>query len=51
MPVGGSKPEVIAHRTPLDEFLGIVVLEREGIPGLGTFVLDDRDLGEVAHDY
>jgi hypothetical protein len=51
MPVGGRKPEVIAHWAPLDQFLGVVVFESQGIPGLRTFVLDDRNIGEVAHGF
>jgi len=47
MPIGGSETQVIAHRLSLDQLIGVVVFEGEGIFGFGTLVGDLRNAGEV----
>jgi len=50
VPVNDGKPEVIAHRFALDEFVGIVVFEGERVFRLRAFVRDLADIGECAHE-
>ena len=47
MPVSGRKTQVIAHRLALDELVGVVMFESEGIFGLGALVGDLRNAGKV----
>ena len=47
MPIGGSETQVNAHRLSLDQLIGVVVFEGEGIFGFGTLVGDLRNAGEV----
>lgn len=49
VPIGGSEAHVIAHGFALDEFIGIVVLECEGVTRGRAFVLNFRNVGEIRH--
>ena len=51
VPVGGREARVLLHRFPADDLIGIVLLEREGILGLGAFELDLGDIGEERHGF
>jgi hypothetical protein len=46
VPVGDGEPEVVLHRLPLDERVGVVVAEGEHARGLRTLVLDPADARE-----
>ena len=40
VPVGHREAQVVAHRLAVDDLIGVVVLERERVPGRRTFVGD-----------
>src|SRR5262249_17965968 len=46
VPVRDREPEVLLHRLTVDDFVGVVVLELQRIPRLGTAVCDLGDIGE-----
>ena len=49
VPVSGGEAAMLLHRFPGDDLIGIVLLERKGILGLGAFELDFRDIGKKRH--
>ena len=49
VPIGSGEAHMIAHGFALDEFIGIVVLECEGIARTGALVLNFRNVGKIRH--
>ncbi len=46
VPVDDREPQVLLHRLPVDDLVGIVMLEVQRISRLGTAILDFRHIGE-----
>jgi hypothetical protein len=51
MPVGDGEPQVILQGFAVDDLVGVVVLEREGILGFRAVVGDLGNLGEVSRGF
>ncbi len=51
VPIGHRKPQMILHRLPVHHLIGVVMLERERVPGLGAFKLDATDFWEEFFGY
>ena len=50
VPVDDREPEVLLHRFPIDDLVGIIMFEFQWVPRLGTTVLDLGHVGkELGH--
>ena len=50
VPIDDAEPEVVLHRLAADLFVGVVMMERERVLGIGTFVADAFNLRECGHN-